>query len=75
METSGPVSFHVLLEDGRHKQCHQDKLRPRVLGNGLPEMSQIPLNEDVPISLPISAESAVETPPVATAQDQGSGPP
>ena len=73
LETSGPVSFHVILEDGRHKRCHQDQLRPRVVGNGPPEMSQIPLDKDVSISLPISAESGIETSPVAIAPDQGSG--
>ena len=62
VETSGLVSFHVLLEDGRHKRCHQDQLRPRVVGNRPPHMSLIPLDEDVPISVPIAAELDVETP-------------
>ena len=70
-----PVRFHAIWEDGRHKCCHQDQLCPRVVGNGPPEMFHTPLDEDVPISLPVSAESAVETPPVAAAPDQGSGPP
>ena len=33
-EMSGPVSFHVELEDGRHKRCHQDHLRFRVVDDG-----------------------------------------
>jgi len=41
VETFDPVSFHVLLEDGRHKRCHQDQLRPIVVGMG---------NRDVPDS-------------------------
>ena len=41
VEKSGPVSFHVLLEDGRRKRCHQDQIRPRVVRDGHPEMSEI----------------------------------
>ena len=32
----GPVSFHVQLEDGRRRKCHQDQLRARVVGDGDP---------------------------------------
>ncbi len=59
VETSGPVSFHVLLEDGRLKRCHQDQLRPRVVGDGSPEMSQISVDESIPICLPNPADSPV----------------
>ena len=31
VEKTGPVSFRVLLEDGRGKRCHQDQLRARVV--------------------------------------------
>ena len=33
--------FHVLLEDGRCKRCHQDQIRPRIVGDSHPEMSEI----------------------------------
>ena len=48
LETSGPVSFHVLLEDGRCKRCHQDQLRPRVTDDGPPDMSEIPVTPTMP---------------------------
>ena len=31
VEKTGPISFRVLLEDGRGKRCHQDQLRARVV--------------------------------------------
>ena len=46
--TTGPVSFHVLLEDGRSKRCHQDQLRHRTTDDGPPEMSSIPLTLPTP---------------------------
>ena len=48
VETSGPVSFHVLLKDGRCKRCHQDQLRPRVTDDGPPDMSEIPVTPATP---------------------------
>ena len=56
VETSGPVSFHVLLEDGRRKRCHQDQLRFRVVDDGPPEMSEIPLT-------PITSKPTSQTEP------------
>ena len=48
VDTSGPVSFHVLLKDGRCKRCHQDQLRPRVTDDGPPGMSEIPVAPATP---------------------------
>ena len=45
VEMSGPVSFHVLLEDGRRKRCHQDQLRSRVVDDGEPDTSQGKLDQ------------------------------
>ena len=28
-KVTGPVSFHVVLDDGRHKRCHQNQLKFR----------------------------------------------
>ncbi len=28
---TGPVSFAVVLSDGRHRRCHQDQVRKRLL--------------------------------------------
>ena len=41
VQVSGPVSFHVELEDGRHRKYNQDHLRHRVVDDGGPEMSQV----------------------------------
>ena len=49
-EKSGPVSFHVLLEDGRRKRCHQDQIRPRVVGDGHPEMSEIEADDVITLT-------------------------
>jgi len=53
---TGPVSFHVLLTDGRERRCHQDQIRLRTVDVPVPEK---PLDlEDIAIPMP--------TPDVAT---------
>ena len=44
IESSGPVSFKIQLQDGRTISCHQDHLRKRFTKD--PEQSDIPLSED-----------------------------
>ena len=61
VEMSGPVSFHVLLEDGRRKRCHQDQQRSRVVDDGEPDASQGELDSSFPITSP---SSSVEVPPI-----------
>ena len=67
VDVSGPVSFHVLLEDGRRKRCHQDQLRSRVVDDGDPDTTQGGPDSSFPIASPSSSEEA-PTP-------QGAGPP
>ena len=67
MDVSGPVSFHVLLEDVRRKRCHQDQLRSRVVDDGDPDTTQGGPDSNFPIASPSSSEEA-PTP-------QGTGPP
>ena len=52
VEMSGPVSFHIELEDGRRRRCHQDHLRPRVVEDGGPEMSQLSSEDIFPMPSP-----------------------
>ena len=59
VESTGPVSFHV-LEDGRDRRCHQDQLRPRVVEDGPPEMSEMSVDADG------------EAPPITTTPVSGS---
>jgi hypothetical protein len=71
IETSGPVSFHVLLDDGRCKRCHQDHLRSRVTDDGPPDMSEIPVTPTTPETGPEpeltnSDQSNVRTNPTTT---------
>ena len=54
VESTGPVSFHVVLEDGRNRRCHQDQLRPWVVDDGPPEMSEV------------SVDAEGEAPPITT---------
>ena len=62
VEKSGLVSYHVVLEDGRRKRCHQDQLRSRIVSDGPPEMSEIAVDADVPVSTPnISATGTTES--------------
>ena len=75
IETSGPVSFRVLLEDGRYKHCHQDHLRSRVVDDGPPEMSQISVDDSIPFSLPSSDRTSNEIIPEVTEEEQRSVPP
>ena len=63
VEVSGPVSCHVLLEDGRRKRCHHDQLRARVVGDGDPVTSQGDPDSSFPITSPPSSE---EPPPQGT---------
>ena len=63
VEMSGPVSFYVLLEDGRRKRCHQDQLRSRVADGGEPGTSQGDPDSSFPVT---SFPSSEETPPQGT---------
>ena len=63
VEMSGPVSFHVLLEDGRRKRCHQDHLWSKVVDDGDPGTSQGDPDSSFPIT---SSPSSEETPPQGT---------
>ena len=65
VKVAGPVSFHVQLEDGRQRKCHQDQLRARVVGNGSPEVAPLTTDESFP-SLPSSSGDLVG------AREQGS---
>ena len=58
LDTSGPVSFNIQLEDGRQRRCHQDHLRMR--GTSEETSSEENLPED---SIPVfsSTEGAVGT--------------
>ena len=62
VRSTGPVSFMVVLEDGRNRRCHQDQLRLRVVSDGPPEMSQISVDAEggVPISVPTPATPSGE---------------
>ena len=62
VEKSGPVSYHVVLEDGRRKRCHQDQLRSRISSDGPPEMSEIPVDADVPVSTPNTSATGITEP-------------
>lgn len=55
---TGPVSFHVLLEDGRSKCCHQDQLCHKITADGPQEMSEIPLTLLTPIAETVEPESS-----------------
>lgn len=63
VDVTGPVSFRVLLEieNGRNKQCHQNQLRARLVDDNSSEMSKIPEDESVPISITTATETADET--------------
>ena len=66
LETTGPLSFRVQLEDNRVVRCHQDHLRPReTQETSVQESSQI--LEDAPIPLETSSsEESVSPSPAAT---------
>ena len=62
VEVTGPVSFRVLLGDGRRKKCHQDQLRSRVVDDGDPDTSRGDPDSGFPISGPSSSEELPPTP-------------
>ena len=73
---TGPVSFQVLLEDGRRKRCHQDQLRCRVVDDERPDTSQGSSEVDFPFTSPSSGEEnlppSVSTEPPASRQPDDS---
>jgi len=48
IKCTGPVSFHVKLNDGRERRCHQDQLRNRVsqADSETEEESETPMTAD-----------------------------
>ena len=42
VKCSGPVSFHVQLEDGRRRRCHQDQLLSRAAEEAESEVEPVP---------------------------------
>ena len=54
---TGPVSFHVLLTDGRERRCHQDQIRLRTVEVQVPDRS-VKLEDLV---IPTSPEVATPT--------------
>ena len=62
VEMTDPVSFHVLLEDGRYKRCHQDQLRSRVVDDGDPDTSQGDPDSSFLITSPSSSGEVPHTP-------------
>ena len=68
IESSGPVSFKVQLQDGRIISRHQDHLRKRYTED--PEQSDIPLSED-DMDIAIGAsETTTTTSAAPTEQDR-----
>lgn len=63
VKKTGPVSFHVHLEDGRQRRCHQDHLRLRVVDDGTPEMSEVVVDDSFPITTDETVEQEVNTQP------------
>ena len=81
---AGPVSFHVQLEDGRRRKCHQDQLRARVVGDGHPDMvtdlapeatdenfPSIPASSGVPVGAHEMAPTQPQSPPPVGEPPQG----
>ena len=65
-EKIGPVTYQVVLEDGRRKRCHQEQLRPRVTVDGPPEMSEVSTDADVPVPITGRTDSEAAAPQVPT---------
>jgi hypothetical protein len=57
IKKTGPVSFHIRLDDGRYRRCHQEQLRFRVTDEG-PEMREVGVDNSVPETEPVPIESA-----------------
>ena len=59
---TGPVSYHVLLDDGRQQHCHLDQLRLRVIeSNPLSESDEEAIAMD--LSIPFSSSEEAPTSP------------
>ena len=64
VQTLGSVSFRVQLDDGRLRKCHQDHLRPRLVEDDTPEMSQLPAEGSLSIPAPDIVEPVTPTPQI-----------
>ena len=77
MESSGPGSFEVLLEDGRIRRCHQDHLRERSVAEES-EVSQltpdviVPTTDSTDAGTPVDTAVPLQTPPGAEPSSQPS---
>ena len=78
VKETGPVSFHVQLQDGQQKHCHKDQLRVRVVesditvtfdnsGDGVPESTP-----EAATTSDSNADSA--TPPAANVSSEAAPP-
>lgn len=61
VEKTRPVSFRVLLEDGRGKRCHQDQLRSRVVDERGTDSPPGDLSSSTPVSGPSLSD---DVPPI-----------
>ena len=66
IKQTGPVSFHVDLDNGHHRRCHQDQLRPRdTQENG------VELHSDIPVTVSdVKSISAVTSTTSTTAVEE-----
>ena len=62
VDVSGPVSFHVQLEDGRRKRCHQDHLRLRAAVDRSSETPEGLMDASFPVGDSPSSEESVSEP-------------
>ena len=67
-KVTGPVSYQVKLTDGRHRRCHVDQLRIRILApNSVPEVFEPKPVEDLGIPYP-EPEEPTEEPQTSVSQ-------
>ncbi len=59
----GPVSFAVVLSDGRHRRCHQDQVRKRLLETE-PLATEVTLSSDPKMDDPETVPREPETGPM-----------
>ena len=57
VKMTGPVSFHVKLDDGRVRRYHQDQLRHQVVDDHTNKMSNVGVDDTIPIAIPVTTEN------------------
>ena len=71
VKVAGPVSFHVKLQDGRIRRYHQDQLRHQVVDDTTTEMSDVGVDDSIPIAIPVTTGNSTTNDSIGATEPPG----